>query len=166
MDLFTWITEETRNRDAVVEFGAMHGDKLMHAHVPTRIGIEIFEPYLREMRGNKEIKAVPGDFRHYEGLLTPAERDCAMFIDSLEHVTKDDALNLLARVQKDFRKVIVFAPEGEHVQDAHSGNEWQEHKSFWTAGEFEALGFSVIVDPNFHASMPTKGAIFAVWEAV
>ena len=47
------------------------------------------------------------------------------------------------------------------------GNPLQEHKSIWTAEEFEEMGFEVTVYENFHNHLGNGhvGAIWAVWKS-
>jgi hypothetical protein len=105
--------------------------------------------------------------REFDTLLPDDARDCVMFIDTLEHLVKDEALDLLERCKARFQKIMVFAPEGQCVQDEDvtglGAHEAQTHRSSWTKAEMEALGFTVIEDPDYHGAL--GGALFATWVA-
>jgi len=159
-----WIRENTRGSGAVVEFGAGKFGRLSYVWPTARkIGIEVFPQYANQVP--IDMKVIIGDFREWKRYLSDTEIDCAMFIDSLEHVSKQDGLTLLAEMKERFNKILVFAPDGYQPQDSDTledGNEWNSHECGWDIADLEAQGFRVEVIPEYHG--PKGGALFAIWE--
>lgn len=169
--LSNFISRETNGHQCVVELGCMFFDKLalVHPSVEIKVGIEIWEPYVTSAKF-KDCIRILGDIREFEKYIGPPYWDCAMLIDSIEHLEKEDGLDLLSRLQKKFQKIVLMAPEGVHVQEkdptGYGAHESQSHKSTWTLPEFEKLGFEGIVIQNYHSSRPgiSRHALFATWE--
>jgi hypothetical protein len=174
MDLAKWMKDETKGYTTVVEFGSMFFEQLSYTSCPNKIGIEIHKPYIDRARYHN-CKKIEGDFRDFEKMLTPNEMDCAMFIDTLEHLSREDAFDLMEKVKAKFNKIILFIPEGVHDLDFDAYNlgaeEWQTHKSTWYKKDVEELGFDdIVVVSNFHAKSTDPkykhndtGAMFCVW---
>ena len=178
-NLQDWILTETRGCETVVEFGAGSFRRLegVHPSVKRRVGIEISQVYIDASLDMKNTLKIKGDMREFERLLPIASRDplgsvydCAMFIDSLEHLTKIDGIDIMAKVMLFFKKVILMIPEGIHPQttdvSGHGQHEYQTHRSTWFEKDIRAMGFEdVIVDEEFHKGAIGKadGCIFAVW---
>ena len=71
--------------------------------------------------------------------------DCVLALDLIEHLEKEDGLRLMEDMMRTARrKVIILTPNGFRPQEAYSGNEWQVHRSGWSAVEMEGLGFRTI----------------------
>jgi SAM-dependent methyltransferase len=71
--------------------------------------------------------------------------DCVIALDLIEHLSKEDGLKLLKKMETIARKkTIIFTPNGFLPQSAHGGNIWQIHKSGWTVKEMENMGYKVI----------------------
>jgi len=168
--LFDWIRNNTEGSEVVVEFGSMFCDKLSHvgSSVKNKIAIEIHKPYLDNSKYH-DCDKILGDFSQFENLINEPYMDCAMFIDTLEHLEKDSAINLMSRVQKKFNKIVLMIPEGNQPQDKDVFNlgadEFQTHRSIWNKGDIEAMGFqTVYVYEKFHPGTDNdRGCIFAVW---
>ncbi len=169
-----WIERNSEGCDCFVDFGAGEFRRLNAVKCPVRVGIEIYEPYIKRSRGNEGTIHILGDMREFEKLLKPEYMDCAMMYDTLEHLTKDDGFDLLRRMQKHFKKIMVKVPEGDFPQGGESekygdddDNEWQEHKSQWYAEDLDELGFDVTFDKDYFSDPPPgagKGCLFGVWK--
>lgn len=162
--LYSWISGETKGAGCVVDFGAGFFDKLRYVPpMAKKVGIEVFPAYLGYAPPG--VRAVLGDMRDWEPLLRSDERDTAMLIDTIEHMSKGDGTALIRSLQKHFRKILLMTPDG-YVEQAGDvtgfENEWQVHECGWTTEELEAEGFHVERKENFHASMG-KDALFATW---
>ena len=175
MILSDWILTETKDCETVVEFGAGSFRRLedVHPSVKRRIGIEISQAYINTSPDMREVEQIKGDMRKFESLIPNfySVYDCAMFIDSLEHLTRKDALDLMSRVMILFNRIILMIPEGIHIQESditgHGQHEFQKHRSTWYEKDIRAMGFKdVTVDEDFHKNKIDKanGCIFAVWE--
>lgn len=183
INLNQWINEKTINSKSVVELGAMFFEKLKHvsSNVKTRIGIEIWEPYITSEVDHfgvpvfKDCIRIHGSVLDYKNLLAEYELDTAMIIDVLEHFDKEVAFKLINDLKQDFNKIILMTPAGYFPQDIdHSGfhaDEYQKHRSFWYDEDIAKLGFDeVILDTIFHtnpeleANKMDTGCWFCVWE--
>lgn len=68
-----------------------------------------------------------------------------------EHLLKDDYLSYLPDIVATTVKLLILGcPDGHEEQGAAYGNPYEEHISFWTAGEFNNLGFktNTVSDKN------------------
>jgi hypothetical protein len=170
VDLNSWIRWATTGSQTVVEFGAMFFDKLACVAAPKKIGIEIWEPYIRDAKYH-ECQKIHGDFTIFESLIEDKDLDCAMFIDTLEHINREDAFELMSRVMNKFNKVILMIPEGNHPMDedvtGYEAHTYQTHRSTWYAKDLIDLGFleeKITLDPTFHSTEGRDtGCLFAVW---
>lgn len=74
----------------------------------------------------------------------PKSFDCVLACDLIEHLEKAEGEALLAAMETlARRKVIVYTPNGFVPQNAYDGNQWQRHRSGWTALEMRRRGFAV-----------------------
>jgi hypothetical protein len=96
--------------------------------------------------------------------------DCAMMLDSLEHIPMDDAVALVGDMQESFNKILLLVPIGLHIQDKDAwgyGNDFhQTHKSTWLESDVRGLGFTgKVVEDSHEAKEGESGAaMYAVWE--
>lgn len=182
VNLQQWIREKTNGSITVVELGAMFFEKLKHVSptVQTKIGIEIWEPYIKSDVDHfgvpvlQDCIKIHGSVLDYKELLKNYEKDTAMIIDVLEHFDKDVAFKFFNNLKKDFKKIILMVPAGEFPQtEDHSGfeaHDYQTHRSSWYEEDIIKLGFDeIILDDMFHANpelidnnMDT-GCWFCVW---
>jgi len=182
VNLQQWIREKTNGSITVVELGAMFFEKLKHVSptVQTKIGIEIWEPYIKSDVDHfgvpvlQDCIKIHGSVLDYKELLKNYEKDTAMIIDVLEHFDKDVAFKFFNDLKKDFKKIILMVPAGEFPQtEDHSGfeaHDYQTHRSSWYEEDIIKLGFDeIILDDMFHANpeliannMDT-GCWFCVW---
>ncbi len=69
--------------------------------------------------------------------------DAVVALDVIEHLEKDEGLALLKKLETVARqRVVLLTPNGFVPQPAND-NPWQLHKSGWTVGDFDALGYRV-----------------------
>lgn len=182
VNLQQWIREKTNGSITVVELGAMFFEKLKHVSptVQTKIGIEIWEPYIKSDVDHfgvpvlQDCIKIHGSVLDYKELLKNYEKDTAMIIDVLEHFDKGVAFKFFNDLKKDFKKIILMVPAGEFPQtEDHSGfeaHDYQTHRSSWYEEDIIKLGFDeIILDDMFHANpeliannMDT-GCWFCVW---
>ena len=163
----SWVERVTEGTESCLDFGAGIFTYIKAAKSKRRAGIEAFEPYCQaalEDPACLDINIYHGDMRKFQ-LLTFDEFEVALFIDSLEHLSKADALTLLRLCQDRFKRIAAFVPVGNHVNPISDNNELQLHLSTWESKDLENLGFSVIVDAGFHHTNPPdkRAAMFAVW---
>jgi len=159
-----WVLENTADSISVVELGAGYFGKLslVSENVIHKLGIEIFPEYIQHARYADCVKIL-GNFLHYRNLIDSKYFDTVLMIDALEHVTKEEAINLVKMLQEDFKKILLMIPLGNHPQKGNR-NPHQEHKSSWTPEELVALKFDVVYIKNYHTSKhKDHGCAFAKW---
>jgi hypothetical protein len=93
------------------------------------IGIEAFEPYMyRFDLIEKYDELILTDVR--EMLLLPLA-DVTIFGDVLEHMTREDATDLIAHAKLTSRAILVSVPVVHLEQGAVGGNEFERHLYHW-----------------------------------
>lgn len=162
-----WVEKVTEGTESCLEFGAGIFTYIKAAKSKRKAGIEWFEPYCQaalEDPACSDINIYHGDMRKFQ-LLTFDTFEVALFVDSLEHLPKHDALLLLRLCQLHFKRIAVFCPVGIHFNPVCDDNELQKHLSAWDTSDLENLGFSITLDPVFHHtnSADKQAAMFAVW---
>lgn len=171
MNLGRWIKHVSGGSKSLVELGAGFFGHLesLNESVEEKIGIEIYQPYIDNASYDDCIK-IQGDVRNYRELLKDYQPDTAMIIDVLEHLTMEDALELIDKLKEDFEKIMLMLPVGNHPQETdltgYGGHEYQTHRSTWNLKEIENLGFQDnVIDDRFHQGDPVKdaGCYFGVW---
>ena len=70
--------------------------------------------------------------------------DVVLAIDSLEHVAKDVAIDMIRTLTENNGMLIVSVPQGEWPQGAVHGNELERHRATWYAEELRELGGRII----------------------
>lgn len=103
--------------------------------------------------------------------LKSASVGTAIAIDVIEHLSRDDGLEMLEEMKRlAFGQVVIFTPLGFQPQDGgaetdawgYQGQRWQVHRSGWTPEDFP--GWSCFVDDQFHKrGSAFDGAFFAIW---
>jgi len=141
------LKKELSGCDIILDLGCGRHSVLAYSNVLSSvkcsIGVELFDPYLLESRRNRiHSQYIKADVRKIE--FKPKTLDAAVALDLLEHLTKEEGVDLINRMGKWARKkVIVFTPNGYLQQDAYDENPLQEHRSGWSIKELQGLGFEV-----------------------
>jgi hypothetical protein len=96
------------------------------------------------------------DAVHVQTIESFLERDAAVWgavpwgailcCDVLEHFERGDGERLLERLKARGRMVVVVTPGVWMEQGAAHGNEWERHRSSWSAADLEARGFRILQD--------------------
>jgi SAM-dependent methyltransferase len=128
---------------SVLDIGCGKDSPIQECRVARSVGVDLFDAYLEESkRKHLHTEYVKADIRTVE--FPPKSFDCVMCLEVLEHLTKEEGLALLARMEKWARKKIVLTTPNTFVwQDEVDDNPLQTHQSGWTAGELTHLGFRV-----------------------
>jgi len=162
----SWLKKETNGFDVAVEFGAGFFDKLNIVNCSLKIGIELYEPYIEHSKCKGCMK-IHGDMRDYHTLLPDVKgRKIAIFIDSLEHLDRNDAEKLIGEVKEDFDKIVLMVPENIKQYTDITGfnnHEGQTHRSCWFEKDLLKLGFDGLVDTEFHKDKKDKRCYFVTW---
>ena len=150
------------NPKTVLDVGAgdaIYAD-LIRAFVPNvKIdGVEIWEPYF-EMFGltQKYTRMLNADIR----ILKEYDYDIVIFGDVLEHMPKEDAIEVWDRAAKQARWGIITIPIIHNPQEASYGNPYEVHiKDDWSVEEV-LESFSHIVE---YERFPITGAFIAKFD--
>jgi len=167
-----WLGQHTAGMRHAVDFGAGRFDYTRKIKSGKVTGVDVWPSYVKSYCP-ASIEGFVGDMCDWQKMGL-GEFDCAVLIDSLEHVSFERGVQMIADLidSGHVKKILVFTPEGEHPQTlSHvkgswaEGNEHQEHKSTWVASDLMELGFQVDSRPNFHHENPpgTQAAMFGVW---
>ena len=106
------------------------------------VGVDAFSPYIQK---NIEIEKIHDEYIEMNILDINFEEksfDCAIMIDVIEHIKKEDFINFLPKLEKIAKKIIIITPNGFIEQDTYDSNTYQKHLSGWTVEEFKKMGFA------------------------
>lgn len=146
--------------ESVLDLGCGRASPI--GHFSTRltrcVGVDAFEPYLQE-----SVEAgIHSDYRCLDVMqidrnFEPASFDCVVALDLIEHLTKQDGVALLDKMERiASRKVVVFTPNGFVPQQSYDGNALQQHLSGWEVDEMRQRGYRVL---GVHGWKPLRGEL-------
>lgn len=165
-----FLHENTKGIDSVCELGAGLFKNFPFYSCPTKIGIELVPSYIENIQVPLHCitRIINGNALEFEKLLGDTHVDAFACIDFIEHLDKDVALDLIERMKKRARRILIFTPGGTCHQDGRAtwsfcvpglnlrmqkdrelAIEAQRHKSTWYKEDLEALGFVVDKDDTF-----------------
>jgi 2-polyprenyl-3-methyl-5-hydroxy-6-metoxy-1,4-benzoquinol methylase len=108
------------------------------------VGLDAYRPYLDFCRRHGFYdELVEWDLRELPLPFADGTFDVVTAVEVIEHLEKQPARNLLAELERVGSTVVVTTPNGFFHQEAYDGNEWQKHRSGWTADELRSLGYRV-----------------------
>jgi hypothetical protein len=133
---------------SLLDVGCGESSPVQHfaAEIPRRIGVDAHAPSIDTSRRRgihteyrvMDVMAVGEEF-------PPRSIDCVVTLDVIEHLEKADGLRFLEQLEAvASKRVVVFTPNGFVPQPAEPGNEWQLHRSGWSAAEMRARGYRII----------------------
>jgi len=137
-----------RSAQTVLDIGCGRG---VPAHLVLRrcshyylVGLDIFEPYVRECQKSGSHEAlILGDARRLP-FSKSKPFDIVFLVEVIEHLDKQEAQQVLEAAEEICRKqIILTAPVGFLRQQAYDSNLYQEHKSAWNPAEFKRMGYKV-----------------------
>jgi SAM-dependent methyltransferase len=99
-------------------------------------GIDIWGPYIELFELQKYYKEIIiADIFHIYKTLEPA--DCIIFGDVLEHLNKNNAVDVLIGSLNKFNHVVLSIPIKGQPSAIHYNNPFEQHKSEWTFNEIK-----------------------------
>jgi predicted TPR repeat methyltransferase len=109
------------------------------------VGVDIFETSIERSRARGiHDDYVTADVLTIGDIFEANSFDACVAFDVLEHLDHQDAIKLLAAMERIARRrVVVLTPNGFVEQDEYEGNPWQRHRSHWSASMLRDLGFDV-----------------------
>lgn len=165
-----FLNNNTHDIDSVCELGAGIFTNFQFYKCNTKIGIELIKTYIDNRICSSDVVAINGNAMKFEDLLKGVKVDSFACIDFLEHLEKEQAIDLIKRMQNYSKRIFVFIPHGtcklegtgwdfgnqdlglklidENSKD--SAIDAQTHKSTWYVSDFENLGFKVDHDVGYH----------------
>ncbi len=137
-----------RSAESILDVGCGQGLPMqmikMRMRVKKSVGVDLFEPYLKECKRKKiHHEYVESDIRKLP--FKDKSFDVVIALQVLEHLPKKDSWKVLEKMEKIARKQIIVAmPIGEMYHPAVDGNEHQLHHSAFYPHELEKKGFKII----------------------
>lgn len=137
------LQRELHGCTSVLDLGCGKDSPIQECEIPHTVGVDLFEAYLEESKRKRiHTEYIKADIRTVD--FPPGSFDGVMCLEVLEHLTKEEGLALLGRMEKWARKKLVLTTPNTFVwQDEVDGNPLQAHRSGWTARELQRLGFRV-----------------------
>ena len=110
------------------------------------VGVDLFEKSIKKAkhRGIHNLY-IKGNVLDINKFFKPGSFDCVISIDVIEHLEKNQALELIKKMERIAKKsVVIQTTNGYLKQGPEGGNEYQIHKCGFTASEFRKLGYKVV----------------------
>ena len=85
--------------------------------------------------------------------------DVALCSDGIEHLTVEQAVRLVRRMEDIADLAVIFTPLGDYIVEPGTTHP-DRHKSGWIPLSFHGLGFHTMTFPNWHPTLQL-GAFFA-----
>lgn len=143
LDFDYHLKKDLSDCESILDLGCGHNSHIRFCDAPYKVGVELFDRYIKESEEkgihNKYIKSdvTKVDFE-------PKSFDAVIMIDVLEHLSKQDALELIKKMNTwAKKKIIILTPRGFMHQENVDNNHLQDHLSGWEVKEFKDLGFKV-----------------------
>lgn len=131
-----------------VACGLSFKSKFIDAQI--RVGVDIHEPYFDHIESDVPYAVVKYDVRKLREIFIPNSFDLVIALDIIEHIEKDEALDMIKQCEEIARKAVVletpngYIPQNMDIQ-GHGGDEWQTHRCGWEVKELEDLGYQTVV---------------------
>jgi len=124
--------------------------KSQYIDADIRVGVDVYRPYLKKIEANVPYVVINADVMHLDSLFLPDSFDLVLLLDILEHLEKDQAIDLLKMAEKIASKaVIIETPKGFVPQNidiwGYGGNQYQTHRCGWEPSEFSDRGYNVVL---------------------
>jgi 2-polyprenyl-3-methyl-5-hydroxy-6-metoxy-1,4-benzoquinol methylase len=103
-------------------------------------GLDISTTDIAQQRQTRYRQVLCGDIRTWHGTTT---YDVITALDFIEHVTHDEGINILDKLEKMAHRVVIVTPNGYWPQAPTANNPWQEHLSGWQTADFTSRGYKV-----------------------
>lgn len=143
---------------SVVDIGpGVRPQSLVRAKIHTCV--EPHPEYFEQLDAHEEFVSLNMTGKAYLGLANQV--DTVVMLDVIEHMTKEDGLEVL-ELAKDIalEQIVVYTPNGfreqktgVHDKWGYPGTHWQDHISGWTPDDFH--GWAIVHD---------GGMFFAIWD--
>ncbi|MBI1785079.1 hypothetical protein HYR69_08030, partial [Candidatus Sumerlaeota bacterium] len=129
--------------------------------------VEAFIPYVHRLQAKMpkagQFEVIEERVEKVVSDLRPGEYDLALLLDLLGHLSAAESLQVLRKLEKLVRGIVIFSPLGKYKPPPDDQNALQHVKSYWKAGDFSKLGYAVtILEGHLNHTMPPADAAWAV----
>lgn len=140
-----FLSKELENDWTILDVGCGYSSPLrLIKKGSLKVGLDIYEPYILE---SKKL-AIHDEYVFGDARNLPFESncfDCAVAIEVLEHLEKQDGLKMIKEMERVAKKKIILTTPNGFLPTAPGpkDNPEERHLSGWTANELKKLGFRV-----------------------
>jgi len=132
----------------VLDLGCGSGLPFIGKKVKSLVGVDLF---LKNFYMPEYDKVIKYDIKKIDEIVKEGEFDIITMIDVIEHLEKQEGLNLIKKIEKIANKIIIFTPNfwrdnKSSIKDPKLWsykNKYNIHKSLWNGKDFENLGFKI-----------------------
>lgn len=157
LDVLNAILEEVGGM-AILDIMCCEGSQTHKLKAGSITYVDIFERPIKGFEPHKDIFVKSDAIEFLQGV--HKKYSAAICADGIEHISKEDGLQLLTLMKEKSNKQIIFTPSGDYLIETEKTNNPDSHKSGWTPDEFEKLGWAVLEFPGYHKTLGI-GAFFA-----
>ena len=140
-----FLSKEIKNDWKILDVGCGYSSPLRLVKKGSyKVGLDFFEPYILESKKlSIHDEYVLGDARDLP--FRTKSFDCALAIEVLEHLTKEDGLKMIKEMERVAKeKIILTTPNGFlATAPGPKDNPKEIHLSGWRVNELKKLGFKV-----------------------
>jgi len=111
-----------------------------------KIGLDIFpEAIEKSKKRNIHDEYICGNALEIDKLFESKSIDCVMALDLVEHLEKEEAAELIRKMEKIAKRAVVIqTPNGFFPQGEYEDNRHQVHKCGFSSEELKKMGFKVV----------------------
>jgi len=115
-----------------------------------RVGVDLYDKYFEHIESDVPYVVVKYDVRKLNEIFMPKSFDLVIGLDIIEHLEKEESLEMIAQCEKIARKAVIletpkgYVPQNLDIQ-GHGAHDFQTHRCGWEVEELENLGYSVVV---------------------
>jgi len=138
-----YLKKELSDCSSVLDLGCGYNSPIQYCNISFSVGVEMFDSYLAESKKKKiHNEYIKNNILDVD--FPPKSFDAVLCLEVLEHLTKEEGIKLINKMEKwAKKKIIITTPNGYLYQDGYDNNPLQEHKSGWNVDDFKKLGFNV-----------------------
>lgn len=147
-DLFYYkiLEKELSKMESVLDVGCGSNSPLAKIYKNFySVGVDVFEPSIKKSKKEKiHDNYKLGDVLKISKYFKQKSFDVVIALDLIEHLEKNDGLNLLKQMELIAkRKIILLTPNGFVEQHPVEENPYQVHKSGWKIDDFKKKGYKI-----------------------